>query len=559
MAKKDLRAHLLRVIDTKGHPVRRMVKDAVLAISLANLCLIGAWRRLLYNPDVMFFLTDLPRWQDYAAALCDTLLLAALFFFAATLLRKWQAGRFLPWARVAFLLFFLFALNETRLMLLGPARWNLPERMGTTAFFALLALAGGLLVFALARWSDRFIRLASMTVGVLAPFALINLAQASWLLVQTSCVIASVAGPAKATGGAPLASRVVWIIFDEMDYRAAFGERLPSVTLPEFDRLRGQSLFATDAWPPAGATIYSLPSLIAGKTVSVVKKTSPSELTLTFAGTNERVRWSTQPSIFSRARSYGGRTALVGWHIPYGRMIGNDLDKCSWYTPTVAAHNFNLTFGGSMLGIIWEIGKHIPLLRTALNKYAPPPAEESNLRVLSLELWRRIQRDAIAVATDPNLSLTLIHHWAPHLPGIFDRRKKEFSVTGGNYFDNLVLADRTLGELRRNMEQAGLWDKTTVLVSSDHRFRPHLFQKDPMFTAEEASFAAGKPDNRVPFILKLAGTSAGAVYTNRFNTIITHDLLLAILHGDIRSMEELVRWIDRHKTDPPAIYVFDGV
>jgi hypothetical protein len=72
--------------------------------------------------------------------------------------------------------------------------------------------------------------------------------------------------------------------------------------------------------------------------------------------------------------------------------------------------------------------------------------------------------------------------------------------------------------------------------------------------ADEVSFFAGKLDHRVPFILKLAGTSAGVVYSKRFNTVITHDLLLAILHGDIRDTQDLAPWIDRHKTDPPAEY-----
>ncbi len=34
--------------------------------------------------------------------------------------------------------------------------------------------------------------------------------------------------------------RVVWVVFDELDYQLAFGERPPDLYLPELDRLRGR-------------------------------------------------------------------------------------------------------------------------------------------------------------------------------------------------------------------------------------------------------------------------------------------------------------------------------
>lgn len=59
--------------------------------------------------------------------------------------------------------------------------------------------------------------------------------------------------------------RIVWLVFDEADQRLAFGERAATLKLPEFDRLRSQSLFATIAYPPANQTLSSMPALINGK------------------------------------------------------------------------------------------------------------------------------------------------------------------------------------------------------------------------------------------------------------------------------------------------------
>ena len=91
------------------------------------------------------------------------------------------------------------------------------------------------------------------------------------------------------------------------------------------------------------------------------------------------------------------------------------------------------------------------------------------------------------------------------------------------------------------MESAGVWTNTWVLISADHWWR-------------EARLLDEKMDHRIPFILKPAGASAGQVYPSPFCTIITHDLLLAILRGDIRDVQELPSWMDRHKTAPPAGY-----
>ena len=44
--------------------------------------------------------------------------------------------------------------------------------------------------------------------------------------------------------------RVVWIIFDEADYRMIFEQRPASLEMPEFDRLREESLSANNAISP---------------------------------------------------------------------------------------------------------------------------------------------------------------------------------------------------------------------------------------------------------------------------------------------------------------------
>ena len=82
------------------------------------------------------------------------------------------------------------------------------------------------------------------------------------------------------------------------------------------------------------------------------------------------------------------------------------------------------------------------------------------------------------------------------------------------------------------MEAAGNWDSSTVLFTSDHHFRQDVV-------------IDGKRDSRIPFMLKLAGQKEGIVYGTPFNTVLTGDLLLAVLRGEVTSATGAVEWIDR--------------
>ncbi len=80
------------------------------------------------------------------------------------------------------------------------------------------------------------------------------------------------------------------------------------------------------------------------------------------------------------------------------------------------------------------------------------------------------------------------------------------------------------------MEDAGTWDETAVLATSDHWWRTNLW-RDSNFqggTAEEAKLMLAEPDHRVPCLLKMPGQTHSAAYIPAFNTLLLHDLILRI-------------------------------
>jgi hypothetical protein len=142
-----------------------------------------------------------------------------------------------------------------------------------------------------------------------------------------------------------------------------------------------------------------------------------------------------------------------------------------------------------------------------------------------------------------------LHLPSPHLPGIYDPKPDRLTLwqysRNRGYLQNLILADQLFGRLRRAMENAGAWDDTWVLLSSDHWWR-------------DAARYDGKTDRRVPFIIKAPGKNESVTYGNRFNTLVTYQLIVSILKGELTDSTQLPQWLDTYRTDPPPSYTLEG-
>jgi hypothetical protein len=54
----------------------------------------------------------------------------------------------------------------------------------------------------------------------------------------------------------------------------------------------------------------------------------------------------------------------------------------------------------------------------------------------------------------------------------------------------------------------------------------------------------GQQDQRVPFMIKLAGQKAGMEYQKSFNTVLTRQLLIEVLRGNLTTPSDVVAWLD---------------
>jgi hypothetical protein len=509
---------------------RSALRDATFAFSLANLCFIWAYFDLVY--EAYDYHCRLPVTNAMLLALMANVgVVTFLIWGAARLVRRSSNRLVVLGAVVALFGAWLVPLNffrvhaGLRLSLWGASISPVVPRFVVAGL--LLLVAGSILL-----WPRRAGRLAYLLTLLMVWLGLLLFGKTCCQLFKAKpgfppVTLAPVLTSHRASAGP---GRVVWILFDAFDQRMAFSARPPGVALPEFDRLLGEAVVATNAHPPAASTLLSIPAMTTGRYVLNTQRSNCNELGLVFSGATTPLPWTGSSDVFSMAHAMGRNVALGGWYHPYDRLFGRVA--CTTFMPrclfagVTRAESFPESVVNQLFSIVTPIQAR----------------------------WQHRQRHEEGLAgvlkavADSNLDLVFWHAVVPHYPAIYDpvsNRRTVFRFAGfGDYTGNLALADQTMGQVRRSMESARLWGESWVLVSSDH-----------FWNSAEAYF--GSRDTRVPFLLKPPGTNSPVTHGGFVNTVVSRDLVLAILRGEIRTGAEVATWLDAHPT-PPAPYHLMG-
>ena len=160
--------------------------------------------------------------------------------------------------------------------------------------------------------------------------------------------------------------------------------------------------------------------------------------------------------------------------------------------------------------------------------------------------------NALRMLRNRDLNLVFIHVPVPHPPGIWNPQKKALTTGDSDYLDNLDLTDRVLGQFRRQLEEIGDWNSSTVLVTADHPYRTawSYFYGGNFDSPKTHPITHGRWQPYIPFLLKLPSQQQGEKYTRTFNAILSGDLVLAALRGEINSPSAVAAWLDAHRTEP---------
>jgi len=324
----------------------------------------------------------------------------------------------------------------------------------------------------------------------------------------------------------PVDKRVVWVIFDELDYARLFENRFPNLILPNIDRLRSQSVHAVNAVSPAWSTAISIPALTTGIPLVGTEPNGPGGLTLRKAD-GEVVDWKATSNVFTRLSNDGKKSSILGYYHPYCSIFKH-ANPCVSY----ASRSYPVWWWS-----IWNGLRAIPSIEFLFGRDAWIREGANNATHLQLNAINKY-------ISDLSTSLTFFHFYFPHIPG---HRDSTPPATGSDvlpgYEQNLLLVDQTLGNIVTQLEGHANSQDILLIVSSDHWLRTKLMSEDMSPDLFKWEYGNGKTEvQRIPLLIRRIQEKSEYIIKEPLSTIHTTLLIEDFLGGRIREHANIARW-----------------
>lgn len=316
------------------------------------------------------------------------------------------------------------------------------------------------------------------------------------------------------------ARRVVWVIFDEMDYGLSLDTRSGMASsLPNFSRLSAVAISATQAYSPGRDTLYSIPALLSGTGLSGISIAPQNKLVL-FDRDKQGRQFGPDSAVFSRLPAGPESATVLGFYHPYCKLFPA-LQAChSTFLGNAGRWHDSLTFFSESL--------FSAARRTSWANHLLPEA-----LLYQFDPMYRISKQAVGrleySLQNPASSLDFIHLNFPHLPNVYMRRllQQPLTTDAHAYEQNLVGADVVLGSIVQQLQEMAKKQDILLIVSSDHWLRTHSTQAAT-----------------VPFIAWKVGAAEPLVLTRPFNTGYTGELAINFLEGKLETQAAMAAWLN---------------
>jgi Sulfatase len=374
-------------------------------------------------------------------------------------------------------------------------------------------------------------RLARLMLGFTALNGALLLAQILWSGWQSRQLDTPrpLHHPAVASAGH---NRILWIVLDELSYRQIYEHRYPGLKLPAFDRLAAVSTVFTRTVPAGYFTDIVLPSLMTGQPFDKVGAPAAGlPLRLRNASTGKWQSFAPHQTVFEDALNAGYGTAVAGWWNPYCRILSEVLDHCFWTSHTEL-------HGGMFSSQSLISNTESPVLH--LLQIMPWRSAAPDSTYFHQLDYQELLAAGDKLLNDRSATFLLLHMPIPHGPGIYNREAASFQTSNPTYLDNLALCDDYLAHVRKELEDNGTWDTTTLVLMGDHSWR--ISGPDGLTPEERAATDNGHFDDRPAYIVKLAHQNTPARINTEFAAIRTRNLFDNLLTGQITTSQQLAKW-----------------
>ena len=245
---------------------------------------------------------------------------------------------------------------------------------------------------------------------------------------------------------------------------------------------------------------------------------------------------SNLPSLFQLAKENGFNTCLVGFHLPYRKLLGSQVDYVRTFPFDWRPESRNLVKRFWMHLLVTIRSWHDPISMCVRELFW---SEDFRLpRALQGRHWQTINAGIRSELADvirrcPNNSFVLGHIPLPHGPFVFNGDGSYRGWTSGpllpydpaGYQRHLEFMDLVLGQLISQLKQVNKFEQSTIILTGDHSWRAD-------FTSE-----GRKPGNydelvsKVPLVIKLPGERHGYVVRDHLAETRLAPLISSIFHG----------------------------
>ena len=296
--------------------------------------------------------------------------------------------------------------------------------------------------------------------------------------------------------GAP----VVIVVLDMVGYGNAFSEDGSVLgALPNLEDFSKTAMVFQRARSSGYVTDSSLPGLMLQEETEVVDLTEKGARYRIYGKEEDPGRFASEfdmalPTCF---RKTGGRAVYLGCYRPIKELmpgVWDEVYSLSYYgvaragldspwKSTLLHHLVRYLFASK--GPVAGIAKQLNLLTPLLNQYHRKLTQDI------LSEGKRYIRECLSPG-----DFLLLHLPVPHWPIVFDANGKNSPyapMDPAGYPEQLIYADRLLGEVVASLKQADRWEDSWVIVMSDHGSHFEDFSDNP------------ERKRHVPFLVKAPG------------------------------------------------------
>jgi hypothetical protein len=338
---------------------------------------------------------------------------------------------------------------------------------------------------------------------------------------------------------APPQPRIVWILMDELSYEQTFEHPPSGLIFPHFDDFAQHSTTFSQLQPTGYRTEEVVPGLLLGQPVADVEHIYAKPFRYRRVNRGPWYSYDPLETIFGKARQLGWTTGLAGWYNPYCRFLKGALDRCSWeYSEPFPGLPVQLFYNRSTLANLRSL--------LAPHERMVPTVDSPRDHESHVVDYRGVMAQSESLLRDQRIRFVMLHVPVPHPPGIYDRNQHAL-VAGGNYIDNLVLADDTLGKLMKVIRSTPDASETSVIVSSDHSWRVDYWKNVFDWTPEETRVSGDRFDQRPVLMVHFPGGDNGQVIAQPLSAMVVHTILEAMLQGQVHSAGDIGGHLEKNK------------